>query len=87
MVYGHTHSAQQTPLTLRHISKKRELEQVYFNSGTWRKVFERTAFKKKNCDFIGWEVLTFVVFYLEEEKQPDRNYELWSASLGYGREK
>jgi UDP-2,3-diacylglucosamine pyrophosphatase LpxH len=85
-VYGHTHGAQQTPLTVRPITPKREMEQVYFNSGTWRKVFEATAFETKNCDFIGWYVLTFVVFYLEEEKEPDRNYELWSASLGYGRE-
>jgi UDP-2,3-diacylglucosamine pyrophosphatase LpxH len=86
VVYGHTHSAQQTPLIIRSISKKREIEQVYFNSGTWRKVFERTAFDKENCDVIGWYVLTFIVFYLETEKEPDRNYEMWSASLGYGRE-
>lgn len=86
VVYGHTHNAQQIPLIIRSISEKKDLEQVYFNSGTWRKVFERTAFDKENCDVIGWYVLTFIVFYLETEKEPDRNYEMWSASLGYGRE-
>jgi hypothetical protein len=34
VVYGHTRSAQQIPLTIRPISKETELEQVYFNSGT-----------------------------------------------------
>jgi hypothetical protein len=86
VVYGHTHSPQQIPLIIRKISKKRENEQVYFNSGTWRKVFDRTAFDRKKYDFIGWYVMTLIIFYLEEEKEPDRNYEMWSASLGYGRE-
>ena len=86
MVYGHTHNAEQIPLTIRTIPEKKGNEQVYFNSGTWRKVFDRTAFDRKECDVIGWYVLTFIVFYLETEKEPDRNYEMWSASLGYGRE-
>jgi len=29
--------------------------------------------------------MTFLVFYLPEEKERDRNYEVWSASLGYGK--
>lgn len=49
---------------------------------TWRKVFEHTAFEVKDCEFIGWYVLTFIVFYLELEKEPERNYEVWAASLG-----
>lgn len=82
VVYGHTHSAQQIPLNILPLSGERALEQVYFNSGTWRKVFEHTAFEVKDCEFIGWYVLTFIVFYLEPEKEPERNYEVWAASLG-----
>ena len=51
-------------------------------SGTWRKVFEPTAFEVKDCEFTGWYSLTFIVFYLELEKEPERNYEAWAASLG-----
>jgi hypothetical protein len=58
------------------------LEKVYFNSGTWRKVFEPTAFDAENCEFIGWHVMTFLVFYLREEREVDRHFEVWSASLG-----
>jgi hypothetical protein len=61
------------------------MEKIYFNTGTWRKVFEATAFDVEKCEFIGWHVMTFVVFYLESEKEKDRDYEVWSGSLGYGR--
>ncbi len=91
VVYGHTHSPEQRPLDIVPIppsnpgEQTRIMEKLYFNTGTWRKVFEQTSFDRENCEFIGWHVLTFVVFYLEQEKGKDRNYEVWSASLGYGR--
>jgi hypothetical protein len=83
--YGHTHYAEQVPLDMVPLPKNRVLEKVYFNSGTWRKVFEHTAFDPDSFEFIGWHVLTFIVFYLEKEKEKNRNYEVWSASLGFGR--
>jgi UDP-2,3-diacylglucosamine pyrophosphatase LpxH len=87
VVYGHTHKAEQIPLDIVDLPKPLHgtLEKVYFNSGTWRKVFVQTAFDTENCEFIGWHVMTFLVFYLEEEREPGRSYEMWSASLGYGR--
>lgn len=86
VVYGHTHHAEQVPLDIVPVPHSGILEKMYFNTGTWRKVFEHTAFDRDNCEFIGWHVMTFVVFYLKEEKEKDRNFEVWSASLGYGRE-
>ena len=84
VVYGHTHKAEQIPLDTVSIPGPPEemLEKVYFNSGTWRKVFEPTAFDAENCEFIGWHVMTFLVFYLPEEREIDRHFEMWSASLG-----
>jgi UDP-2,3-diacylglucosamine pyrophosphatase LpxH len=84
VVYGHTHQAEQVPLDLMPPTASGVTEALYFNTGTWRKVFEHTVFDPDRCEFIGWYVLTFLVFYLAAEKEPDRNYEVWSASLGYG---
>ncbi len=84
VVYGHTHKAEQIPLDTVALPGPPEgiLEKVYFNSGTWRKVFEQTVFDAENCEFIGWHVMTFLVFYLREEREVDRHFEVWSASLG-----
>jgi UDP-2,3-diacylglucosamine pyrophosphatase LpxH len=88
VVYGHTHTAEQVPLDIvpiKNAAQEPGLEKLYFNSGTWRKVYEHTAFDWLNYEFIGWHVLTFLIFYQNHEKKQDRNYEVWSASLGYGR--
>jgi len=85
VVYGHTHTVAQVPLGIVSAPPNFTSEKIYFNTGTWRKIFKHTAFDSENCEFIGWHVMTFVLFYLEEEKERDRNYEVWSASLGYGR--
>ncbi|MFH1147031.1 MAG: hypothetical protein V1736_04920 [Pseudomonadota bacterium] len=86
VVYGHTHRAEHVPLDIVPVPHGEVMEKAYFNTGTWRKVFEQTAFDQNNCEFMGWHVMTFVVFYLREEKEEDRNYEVWSASLGYGKQ-
>jgi UDP-2,3-diacylglucosamine pyrophosphatase LpxH len=79
VVYGHTHYQDQVPLGFDGSTEK-----IYFNTGTWRKVFEHTVYDAESLEFIGWDVLTFIIFYLEEEKEKERNYEVWTASLGYG---
>jgi UDP-2,3-diacylglucosamine pyrophosphatase LpxH len=85
VVYGHTHHAEQVPLDIMTATASGLTESLYFNTGTWRKVFEHTVFDVDNLEFIGWYVMTFLVFYLPEEKERDRNYEVWSASLSYGK--
>lgn len=84
VVYGHTHHAEQVPLDILPASTSGTTEALYFNTGTWRQVFEHAVFDVDTFEFIGWHVMTFLVFYLPEEKERDRNYEVWSASLGYG---
>jgi len=83
VVYGHTHHAEQVPLDVVFTSKTEIIEKIYFNTGTWRKVFEQTCINEDKCEFIGWYVATFVVFYLESEYEKERCYETWSGSLGY----
>ncbi len=84
VVYGHTHHAEQVPLDVLTAAASGTMESLYFNTGTWRQVFEHTVFDQDTFEFIGWYVMTFLVFYLQEEKERDRKYEVWSASLGYG---
>lgn len=84
VVYGHTHHAEQVPLDILPPAASGTTEALYFNTGTWRKVFEHTVFDEASFEFIGWYAMTFLVFYLPEEKELDRKYEVWSASLGYG---
>ncbi len=86
VVYGHTHHAEQVPLEVIPLPKGDVIEKIYFNTGTWRKVFEQTCMDEDKCEFIGWHVATFVLFYLSEEREKDRSYETWSGSLGYLRE-
>jgi UDP-2,3-diacylglucosamine pyrophosphatase LpxH len=85
VVYGHTHRAEQVPLDVIQIPKRDVIEKIYFNTGTWRKVFEQTCMDEDKCEFVGWHVGTFVLFYLESEREKDRCYETWSGSLGYSR--
>lgn len=85
VVYGHTHHAEQVSLDIMTPTAGGTTESLYFNTGTWRRVFEHTVFDVDSFEFIGWYVMTFLVFYLPEEKERDRSYEVWSASLGYGK--
>lgn len=83
VVYGHTHRVDHVPLGISYVQQKDLVEKVYVNTGTWRKVYELTAFNKRKNEFVGWQVMCFVVFYLENEKERDKKYEVWSASINY----
>jgi len=86
VVYGHTHRAEEALLDVVPMPDKKEIvEKIYFNTGTCRKVFEHTKFDEEKCEFIGWHVMTVALFYLESEKERERNYEVWAGSLGQRR--
>jgi UDP-2,3-diacylglucosamine pyrophosphatase LpxH len=85
VVYGHTHKAEQVALDVVPLPNNEVREKIYFNTGTWRKVFEQTCMDEEKCEFIGWHVATFVLFYLESEREKERCYETWSGSLGQTR--
>lgn len=80
VLYGHTHGHTIEPLDVVQTNGA-PLQKTYINTGTWRKVHVRTAFDKKNLEFMNWHVMTFVAFYLESERK-DKRFEIWNGALG-----
>ena len=80
VIYGHTHHHQIIPLDQVSVPSG-ILQKTYFNTGTWRKVHENTMFDEENQEFLSKDVMTFIAFYLEEERQ-DRRFEVWNGALG-----
>lgn len=76
IVYGHTHHQEVVPLDADETS-----EQLYFNSGTWRQVFELTRANRKAQLFLGFQVMTYIGFFKDGERS-GRKFEIWNGSLG-----
>lgn len=80
VVYGHTHH----PETISMDSTVRNggiREQVYFNSGTWRRVHEQCVRDVGARRFTHFHVMTMIGFYVDGERA-GRSYETWSGRLG-----
>jgi len=82
IVYGHTHHVESVPLDASH-AEGYVLNQVYFNSGTWRRVFRQTAFAPGEHEFIPADEMTYLAFFHGDERG-GRPYETWSGTLGTG---
>ncbi len=80
VLYGHTHSYRIDPLDLVPLESGL-LQKTYFNTGTWRKVHVKAAFDRESYEFTSWHVLTFIAFYLDEERG-SRRFEVWNGALG-----
>ncbi len=80
IVYGHTHLAETVPLDASY-AEGYVLDQMYFNSGTWRRVHRRTRSAPGGHEFIASDVMTYLVFYQGDERG-GRPYETWSGTLG-----
>jgi hypothetical protein len=81
VVYGHTHAAETVPLDASY-AEGYVLDQVYFNSGTWRRVHSPTRFAPGEHEFIAADVMTYLAFFQGDERS-GRPYETWSGALGY----
>jgi hypothetical protein len=57
------------------------LNQAYFNSGTWRRVYEQTRFAHHEHEFIAADALTYLAFFKDDERR-GRPYETWTGTLG-----
>lgn len=78
-VYGHTHHHEIVPLDSSYTEAGR-LDQIYFNSGTWRRVHEQTVSDPSEQEFASWNVMTYLAFFQGDERL-GRNFECWSGSL------
>ena len=79
IVYGHTHAAETVPLDAS-FADGHVLNQVYFNSGTWRRVYRQTQFSATEHEFIPADTMTYLAFFQGDERK-GRPYEMWNASL------
>ncbi|MCC7083375.1 MAG: hypothetical protein IT427_00030 [Pirellulales bacterium] len=80
VVYGHTHHAESVPLDVSYAGDA-VLNQVYFNSGTWRRVHRPTNWAAAEHEFIPADSMTFLSFFTDDERR-GRHFETWSGTLG-----
>lgn len=80
IVYGHTHVAESLPLDASYADGF-VLSQMYFNTGTWRRVYQPTQLAPGNHEFIPLETMSYVTFF-EGDERGGRPFEMWSGSLG-----
>ena len=81
IVYGHTHAAESVPLDASY-AEGYVLNQMYFNSGTWRRVHRQTQLAPAQHEFIAHDEMNYLAFYQGDERG-GRPYETWTGSLGY----
>jgi len=72
IVMGHTHNPLQIPVGVT----KSGMDQIYINTGTWRKKYVQGT----NSGFIGLKYLTYAIFYLQDEN-PGQFFETWTGTL------
>ena len=81
IVYGHTHAVESVPLDASY-AEGYVLNQVYFNTGTWRRVHRQTELAPGEHEFIASDVMTYLAFFQADERG-GRPYETWSGTLGF----
>lgn len=81
IVFGHTHWVESVPLDASY-AEGYVLNQMYFNSGTWRRVHCQTRLAPAEHEFIAADVMTYQAFFQGDERK-GRPYETWSGTLGH----
>lgn len=79
IVYGHTHLAETVSLDAS-FTDSQVLNQMYFNSGTWRRVYTQTRLAPQEREFIPTECLTYLAFFQGDERS-GRAFETWTGTL------
>ena len=79
IVYGHTHHHEVVPLD-SFPGVLHPTNQMYINSGTWHTYFDLAINKPEEQKFIPYQVLTYLAFYNDDERQ-GRSFETWSGSF------
>lgn len=83
IVYGHTHHYEVAPLNRRRDGQGQLVNQLYFNSGTWHAIHERTRQSESVMEpaFVPFQVMTYLAFFRDGERG-GRAFETWSGTLG-----
>jgi UDP-2,3-diacylglucosamine pyrophosphatase LpxH len=81
VLYGHTHDYLMIPMDQTPLPDGSNQDKIYFNTGTWRKTWNKVKFDPANREFVGWHVLTYVAIFKPSENGP-YNFEVWNAALG-----
>ena len=84
VVYGHTHAHEIVPLDVSFQGSQR-LDQMYFNSGTWRRVHRLAELHPNEQEFIAYNVMTYLSFFKGNERK-GRPFACWSGALGEPRQ-
>ena len=84
IVYGHTHQPESVPLDASYADGV-VLNQMYFNCGTWRRVYQQTQWAPAEHEFIPAENMTYLSFF-EGDERGGRPFEMWSGTLGVAAE-
>jgi len=83
IIYGHTHHPEAVALDASY-ADEHVLNQVYFNSGTWRRVHNPTRLAPDEHEFVACDTMTYLAFYQGDERS-GRPYETWTGTLGVER--
>ena len=62
------------------MSEGKRVDQIYFNSGTWRRVHRLAQYHPTEEEFIDYNVMTYLAFFKDGERG-GRPFESWSGSL------
>ena len=79
VLYGHTHCSKVHPLGNGSRSR-RDLERIYFNTGTWQTIHVGCSDFKESHEFQSSKTMTFVSFYDDDERS-DRRFEVTNAAV------
>ncbi len=80
IVHGHTHHRELVPLSGAVINGQR-LDQMYLNSGTWRRIHELARTNPAAQEFMGFHEMTYFAFFKDDERR-GRPFETWTGNLG-----
>ncbi|MCA9267494.1 MAG: hypothetical protein KDA41_03445 [Planctomycetales bacterium] len=80
IIYGHTHETETVPLDASYADSF-VLNQMYFNTGTWRRVYRQTQHAPGEHEFIPSEAMTYLTFFQQDERG-GCPFEVWSGMLG-----
>jgi hypothetical protein len=79
IVYGHTHHHEVVPLDSIPAAP-RPTNQMYLNTGTWHTYYDLAVFKPEEQKFIPYQVLSYVSFFKDDERE-GRRFESWSGAF------